>query len=279
MPKECRMDSINDIKINGLFFDYSGTISPLDVARGESRVLPQLEALLNVIHGSIPIGIITTKDLSFIVPRTLFADAWYSIAGMEMKIGSQMFVTQGTEKFLPDLIQALVFAKQNIRCGAIVEEKCDYRGLPLGFCVDWRQIQDKRKTRSVCLPILEYCKSLPLKVIEYPGEPYFDVYPRFLDKGQALNRMLQKLGLSTGVLYLGDSVTDNAAFKQADISIGVTSGKMPVELDCDYWIKFGDVANFLSFLYKSNFYFSPDLPGIKAMDNDVDAGVTNKSTG
>lgn len=269
------MTTINEIKINGLFFDYSGTISPLDVLRQESRVLPDLEALLNIIRGSIPIGIITTKDLSFIVPRTLFATAWYSISGMEMKIGSQMFVSQGTEKFLPDLIQALVFAKQNIRYGGVVEEKCDYRGLPLGFCVDWRQIQDKRKTRSVCLPILEYCKSLPLKVIEYPGKPYFDVYPRFIDKGQALNRMLQKLGLSTGILYMGDAVTDNSAFKASDVSIGVTNAKKPAELDCDYWIKFDDVAYFLSFLFKNNFYFSPDLPGIKAMCTLSDTAVSN----
>jgi hypothetical protein len=62
---------------------------------------------------------------------------------------------------------------------------------------------------------------------------------------------------------MGDSITDNSAFHEADISIGVTSGKKPVDLDCRYWIKYDDVACFLSFLYRNNFVFSPDLPGIK----------------
>ncbi len=102
-------------KVNGLFLDYDGTLSPLNVTRQHSRVPPHLEALLNIMRRSIPIGIITTKDLPFIVPRTLFAYAWCAIAGMEMKIGSQLFVAQGVEKDLPPLIEALIFAKQNVK--------------------------------------------------------------------------------------------------------------------------------------------------------------------
>ncbi len=250
-------------KINGLFLDYDGTLSPLDVHRQQSRVAPHLETLLNIIRRSIPIGIITTKDLPFIIPRTLFAYAWCALAGMEMKVGSQLFVAQGVEKSLPHLIQALIFAKENVRDGGVIEEKCDYKGLPLGFCVDWREIKNEREARAMYVPILNYCKSLPLEVIEYRGRPYFDVYVCAIDKGQALNRLKENLGVEHGILYMGDTVTDNAAFRLADVSIGVTKGRRPFDLDCNYWIKFDDVACFLNHLFKNQFIFSPNLPGIK----------------
>ncbi len=251
--------------INGLFLDYDGTISPLDVDRQHSRVPPHLEAILNIIRKSIPIGIITTKDLPFIIPRTVFAYAWSAIAGLEMKVGSQLFLTQGIEQNLPTLLEALIYAKQNIKPGGVIEEKCDYRGLPLAFCVDWRQIKNQKEARAMYTPILAYCKSQSVKVIEYEDKPYFDVYYCSIDKGQALKKMKSKLGLSDGILYMGDSVTDNAAFKAADISIGVTTGKKPDDLDCQYWIKFDEVAYFLNFLHKNQFNFSADLPGIKVM--------------
>jgi trehalose-6-phosphatase len=253
-------------KVNGLFLDYDGTLSPLDVSRQHSRIPPHLEALLNVMRQAVPIGILTTKDLPFIVPRTLFAYAWCAIAGMEMKVGSQLFVAQGVEQNLPPLIEALIYAKQNVSPGGVIEEKCDYRGLPLAFCVDWRQMKDEREAKAMYAPILAYCKSLPVEVIEYPGRPYFDVYYCSIDKGKTLNRMKEKMGLLKGILYMGDSMTDNAAFKAADISIGVTEGKKPDDLDCQYWIEFDDVASFLSCLYKNQFTFSADLPGINVME-------------
>ena len=65
---------------------------------------------------------------------------------------------------------------------------------------------------------------------------------------------------------MGDSITDNAAFKAADISIGVATGKKPDDLNCQYWIKFDDVAYFFSLLLKNQLVFNSKLPGIKTME-------------
>jgi HAD superfamily hydrolase (TIGR01484 family) len=250
-------------KVTGLFLDYDGTISPLEVSRQQSRILPHTEALLRLIRKFIPIGIITTKDLNFILPRTDFANAWGAIAGLEMKIGSQVFKASGVEEALPHLNQALEYARHNLCEGGIIEEKCDSQRKPLAFCLDWRQVKNPKKSKIMVEKILAFCKTTPLKIIEYPRQPFFDVYPCSIDKGKALRTIKENLGLSSGILYMGDSLTDNAAFKEADISIGVTWNDKPSELDCDYWIRFEDVAYFLSSLFKNEFIFSADLAGIK----------------
>jgi hydroxymethylpyrimidine pyrophosphatase-like HAD family hydrolase len=249
--------------IKGLFLDYDGTLSPLNTTRENSRIPPHLETMLNVMRKSIPIGIVTMKDLPFIVPRTVFADAWCAIAGLEMKIGPKLFVARNIEKHLEGLFEGLIFAKQNLIEGAVIEEKCNHLGLPLAFCVDWRQVHDEQAARAFYEPILNCCHSLPVHVIEYSGKPYFDVYIYPINKGSALRKLKDKLKVSQGALYMGDSVTDNSAFGEADISIGVAGERKPEGLNCKYWIKFDDVAFFFSNLYKNRFSFSPDLPGIR----------------
>jgi trehalose-phosphatase len=251
------------IKVNGLFLDYDGTISELEVPRQQSRVLPHIESLLVLIRKFTTIGIITTKDLFFILPRTSFAQAWGAIAGLEMKVGSNLFKTKNVEEGMPYLRQALDFARGHLVQNGVIEEKCDSEHQPLAFCVDWRQVRNDKNAKAMAFQIMSYCKSLPLNVIEYPGKPYFDVFPCSIDKGQTLVQMKEKLGLKGSVLYMGDSVTDNSAFESADIGIGVSNHGEPKELKCKYWVKFEDVAYFLSFLYKNNFVFSEDLPGVK----------------
>jgi RNA polymerase sigma-70 factor (ECF subfamily) len=253
----------NPARISGLFLDYDGTISPLNVPRHQSRVTPQLEELLFAIRNTVPIGIVTTKDLPFILPRTPFARAWSAIAGLEIKTDSQLSISKQAKKTLPALNQALAYSKQNMGYGGVIEEKCDSTGQPLAFCVDWRQIKDQKAARIMSSRILAYCKQLPLKTIEYADKPYFDVFPCSINKGKALRTLKDTFNISGDILYMGDSVTDNLAFKEADISIGVTLGNKPKDLDCHYWINFDDVALFLSSLNKNNMTFRADLPGIR----------------
>jgi trehalose-phosphatase len=251
------------MEIKGLFLDYDGTLSPLNVRREQSRIPPHLEALLNVIGKHTMIAIITTKDMPFIVQRTPFAGAWGAIAGLELRVGNRAFLSNGIDEKLQYIDQAMEYTRQHIRSGALIEEKRSSTGRPLAFCVDWRLVKDPKEARLFSAQILSFCRDLPVEVIEYQRKPYFDVFPCAIDKGRTLKNLKEALNVSGTVLYMGDSVTDNPALQAADIGIGVSSGKEPLDLDCRYWIKFNDLPLFFNLLYKNNMEFHPELAGIK----------------
>jgi trehalose-phosphatase len=251
------------MKIEALFLDYDGTLSPLNTARNESRVPPHLEALLYLIRKQVPIAMITTKDMSFIVPRTLFAYAWGAIAGLELRIGDRIFHSTGVDEKLTYLDQALEYARAHTRLGAIIEEKHSSTGRPLAFCIDWRSVKDPKEARLIASQIKDYCRELTLEVIEYKSKPYFDVFPCTINKGKTLSDLKEYLHITGKVLYMGDSITDNSALQAADTGIGVSPRKEPVDLDCQYWLKFNDLPLFLNVLYKNNMVLSPNLAGLK----------------
>lgn len=257
------------ISVNCLSSDYDGTISPLNVSRTESRVPLQTRVMLQQIGRRLPISIITMKDLSFIMPRTPFAHAWSAMGGLEVRIGKRVLKRECLEDRLASVSLALCYAKSHITESRVeIEEKQDSEGHVVAFCVDWRRTERTKTVKRETECVAAYCEGLGLRVIRYETQPFFDVYPVVPDKGWALQEMLSGLTVGKGVLYLGDSETDNSAFKSSTVSVGVVHDETPLKaLDCDYLVKFERVPNFLNSLLTSDFRFSSDFPMIEINSN------------
>ncbi len=248
--------------VNCLVLDYDGTISPLNSSRNESRVPAETQAVLQKIIKHVPIVVVTTKDLSFVEPRTPFACAWSAVSGLERKIGGVTQKRHGYEHKLRNVSVAIEYAKSRMRfSGVEIEEKLDMSHRPIAFCLDWRQSKDPLGAMKEVHMVVDYCKSLGLRLVKYEGQPFLDVYPVSIDKGVALKEMLKELKLEKGILFMGDSEADNPAFAMADVGVGVVHGENCVKsLACDYFVKFEDVSPFLSRLLENKFLFESDFP-------------------
>lgn len=249
-----------EVKVNALFLDYDGTISSLKVPRFKSKVLPANMSVLRKISQLIPVAIVTTKDLSFIRRRTPFAHAWSALGGLETKIGDSVITASYPTKMKQHIKAALKYARSISGSDIIIEEKSDSKRSIVAFSVDWRNTKNIVKAREKALEISSYCEKLRLKIIKYDRQPFYDVFPRSVNKGIALLKLKEKLALSNGILYLGDSVVDNSAFAVADVGIGVIHDETSINLVCDYFVKFEEVAAFLRSLLENGFRFSPKLP-------------------
>jgi hypothetical protein len=205
------------------------------------------------------------KDLSFVMPRTPFANAWSAIGGLEMRIGKRVLRRECLEHKLPSVSLAFDYAKSNITDARVeIEEKEDSEGRTVAFCVDWRQANDSKTAKQAAERVADYCKALNLGLIRYQKQPFYDVYAVAPDKGRALKEILNELGMKDGVLYLGDSEMDNSAFRASSVSVGVMHDETSLEtLDCDYLVKFEDVPDFLNTLLANSLLFSSDFPMIK----------------
>ncbi len=253
------------ISVKCVSADYDGTISPLKVARSESHVPLQTRVMLAQISKTLPVSIVTMKDLHFIVSRTPFARAWSGIGGLETQVGKKVLRRESLEARLPIVTKALEFARSRIGATSIeIEEKRDSLGRTIAFCVDWRRSNNQNEAKREADRIADYCENLGLCVFKYENQPFCDVYPVAPDKGKALQEMLDELSVKNGVMYLGDSQMDNSAFKNSNISVGIVHDESkPNSLECDYIVRFEDVPAFLQMLIARNYWFDADFPMIK----------------
>ena len=244
--------------MKALFLDYDGTISPVDSARSESAVTPENMAALNRVSTQIPVAVITNKDLDFVVKRTPFAVAWAGLAGLEIKTADGITIVDGLESKIAGITAAIEYAKSLSGCGLEVEEKHTSDGTTMAFSVDWRRAKNRSharrdSARNRATQILSYCENSALVTYLYWKQPFFDVFPCAISKGKALLTLKQKLGLSNGVAYMGDSKTDNPAFDVADLAIGVLHKETFPNLRYDFAVNFPDVPAFLNSLPENDF--------------------------
>jgi len=246
------------VKVEAIFSDYDGTLSPLELRREEAFISPRLRRLLTKASKHIRIGIVTTKDLSFIKERVPFAHGIAATCGLEMQVGDRIIVDeriQETNKKVERVYREVLPRILQMPDNVSVERKETENGDLIAFCIDWRLAHDWPEAQRKTTPILAFCKEQGLYVVESSISPFANVFPMKVSKGDAFAKVRKEMKVTGPVIYLGDSEADNSAFELADISIGIKHRRTVPELLCKYVFEFFELESFVSKLIDADFDF------------------------
>lgn len=250
------------MKIEAIFSDYDGTLCALELRREDAYISPRLRRVLTKACKRIKLGIVTTKDLSFIKDRVPFAHGYAASSGLELQVGDKMMVDERVvqpdkkiEKTYQEALKRILLIKDEI----MVERKETEDGDLIAFCIDWRLSRNWEEAHRKAGPMLSLCKEQGLYVAESEISPFANVFPFKVDKGEAFDKLRKEMSLTGPIMYLGDSEADDPAFRVADVSVGIKHSRKMPELGCKYRLEFFELENFLSDLNAKDFNFEDGM--------------------
>ncbi len=250
------------MKLSAIFSDYDGTLSQLESRREDAVLSPILRRLLSKVSKHVTLGIVTTKDLSFIRERVPFAHGISASCGLELQVGEKTMLdervrepNQLLDKTYQEILKKILQARENL----VIERKESEDEHLIGFCIDWRLARNWDEAKRIAAPFLEYSRKQGLFVVESDISPFANVFPMKIDKGEAFEKLKKELGVEGPTMYLGDSEADDPAFRLADVSIGVKHRRIMPKLECTYRIEFFELENLLTELIDSDFDFKESM--------------------
>ena len=283
------------MQITAILSDYDGTLCPTSSIRNQINTIPQgLENTLWGISSKIPVCIISSKDFSFLGSRAKFAKIVSCIMAIETielpndnnghsrtKFNDPwIYPNRNILRNNSYLLESLASEAAEKFVEILIERKYTSDELLAGLTFDYRHQEDWEQYKRQVEPTLyelinntiksstptSAVTSFPSYIQSYSSHLFVDVYSVKCDKGMAVNTIVSILGPhnekeeQNTIMYLGDSENDNAAFRKADISIGVHSDpRLKPKLDCDYIITFDKLSFFMKSLLNNGLDLSPEM--------------------
>lgn len=250
------------MKVEAIFSDYDGTLCPLELRREDAFISPRLRRVLTKASKRTKLGIVSTKDLSFIRDRVPFAQGYSGSSGLEMQVGDRIVIDERVRSLgekIDKVYQEALKKILTIRDDIMVERKETEDGDLIAFCIDWRLTRDWEKAHKEAGPVLALCKERGMHVSESDVSPFANIFPFEVNKGDALTNLRKEMGIAGPVIYFGDSEADDPAFQVADVSVGVKHTRQMPVLKCKYRLEFFELENFLSGLIDSDFEFKEGM--------------------
>lgn len=204
-----------------LLLDYDGTLAPFSLDRGKAIPYPGINSILQEIidSGRTRLIIITGRDARDVEPLLKirpFPEVWGSHGLQRLRSGGACE--------MPEIDSV---AKQAL---ADAERWLAYQGLdhmaepkPGSLAVHWRALDQNSAVKlrgKILLGWFPIAQQASLKVLEFDGGLELRVPDQ--DKGYAIATILREVGTDAPVAYLGDDVTDEAAFRALE-SRGLTA--------------------------------------------------------
>jgi len=250
------------VKLSAIFSDYDGTLSQLESRREDAVLSPIVRRLLRKVSQHVTLGIVSTKDLSFIRERVPFAHGISAVCGLETQVGEKILLdervqqpNQVLEKTYQEVLKGVLQARDNL---AIERKEAEDEHL-ISFAIDWRLARDWKEAKQIAVPLLDYSRKQGLYVVESDLSPFANVYPMKIDKGEAYTKLKRELGVVGPVMYLGDSEADDPAFQLSEVSVGIKHRRVMPKLQCRYRIEFFELENLLTELIDSDFDFQEKM--------------------
>ena len=230
------------LKAGAVFCNYDGTLASMDLKRELSRVPDEIAGTLGRIAAHVPVVVVTMKDFEFIQPRTPFANGWACIGGLDIRLADGRAIRS------PVRIEESVLEeiKQRIPLGWAVETKRSADGQLLGLCIDWRFGEAPRD--DFVQRMLRELRSRSLHVRYEPPEPFIDALAARPDEGYALRTLARMLNVKGSLIYIGDSVSENRAFEEADLGICVLHGQEILPISSRFSVRQYELHPFLTSL-------------------------------
>ncbi|MEM0015351.1 MAG: HAD-IIB family hydrolase [Zestosphaera sp.] len=199
----------------GYYFDFDGTLSPIDVGRDAAYPSPEVFEMLRHLSEKHVVAVVSSKDCHFLLRRLPYVHGLGCINGSEVVGGGYVAVDElvyrgGLVEVLESILKML-----RRRADCYIEEKRTLQGILAGVSIDWRA---SGRMPDGLDDALKLAKSRGLNILRYGGNPFIDIYVSSKGKDSAVRVLKTLLGVSK-VVYVGDGENDIPAFNVADVRV------------------------------------------------------------
>ncbi|MEM3830748.1 MAG: hypothetical protein QXS89_00890 [Sulfolobales archaeon] len=229
----------------GFFFDFDGTLAPLDRRREDLRVSEDNVKMLEILREKgFRTAVISSKDCGFLrskIPVNL--DGMACIYALEIRGGGYVVVDEkSVERESNEKIQKILSMLKALENQVTLEIKKVLDAYVGGIGIDWRFSGGRP---SEIDSIIDLARSLGLKIYEYKYYPFLDIYTSYREKDWSVKILRTLLGVDK-IVYLGDSENDLKAFEEADVRVLVRHKyNKHFNPDVDYIVEFDSVARWV----------------------------------
>lgn len=233
-----------------LCLDYDGTLSPIVENPKDAVMSGEMRQRVKSIAQQLPVAIVSGRGLSFIREQVALDEVYYA--------GSHGFEIMGPDNFQHELPEAkgalplLDATEKELNEQLAGIEGAEVERKKFGIAIHYRRVEEEQRLK-VKQAVQEIAGREP-QLQAGRGKMVLELRPNIdWHKGKAIHFIASHLGEPEQpgpILYIGDDITDEDAFRAIKNGAGILVGSHDEDSAADYRLK--NVAEVEKFLKKLN---------------------------